>query len=134
MLVTPTPISVVNCCPHDVTIYSGSLYDPFSGKSKGGNPILKLAASGIVATAVCAVDAKDDLIVNDCSVPTCTRKFVRITKLPSEEGKLFIVPSLYAQAAKELELEIYSKLLVPYGTVVDAAGKTVGCTGLVRCA
>lgn len=133
MKVTPTPVSVVNCCPHAVTIFAGSIYDPMSGKNKGGKPIIRLPASGIVATAVSSVDAGADMKVNGINIPTCTRKFARITELPYEDGKLFIVPSLFAQAAKELGHDC-SRLLVPYGTVVDNAGKTVGCTGLVRCA
>lgn len=136
MKVTPTPIkaaNVINCCPHEITIFTGSIFDPFSGKNKGGKVILRLPASGIVATAVTAVDASPDMEVNDISIPTCTRRFAKITELPYEEGKMYIVPSLFAQAAKELGRDC-SSLLVPYGTVIDGNGRTVGCTGLVRCA
>lgn len=133
MKVTPTPISVVNCCPHEVTIFAGSIYDPYSGKSKGGKVILRLPASGIVATAISAIDACPDMEVNNISVPTCTRRFAKVTDLPYEDGKMYIVPSVFAQAVKELGRDC-SSLLIPYGTVIDHTGKTVGCTGLVRCA
>lgn len=133
MKVIPTPIHVMNCCPHEVTIYTGSIYDPMSGKNKGGKVILRLPACGIVATAISAVDASEDMTVNNITIPTCTRRFAKITELPKAEGRLFIVPSLYAQAARELGHDC-TNLLVPYGTVVDNCGRTVGCTSLIRSA
>lgn len=131
-VVHPTKKVIKNCCPHTVTIYTGSIYDPLSGTNKGGRPILRVKPCGILATATSSVSAKPDLILNDIFVPTCCRVFTKITPLPKEENTLYIVSSLYAQAAKELGVDC-SNLLVPYGSVVNEHGQTIGCTGLVRC-
>lgn len=125
-------MKVINCCPHEVAVIEGSVYDPSSGKSIGGKEILRFPKSGFVASARSSVELVAPVKVGEISVPTCKRTFARVTELP-KEGDLYIVSSLYAQAVKELGGNV-SNLLIPYGSVVNEQGKIVGCTGLVRCA
>lgn len=124
-------VKLINCCAHPVSVFAGTVYDPQAGKSRGGTEILRLQPSGIVATATSAVEALPCMEVDGVFVPTCRRSFVKVTDLP--ENELCVVSSVYANAAKELGLDT-SRLLTPYGNVINEDGKIVGCTGLVRCA
>lgn len=123
-------LRVINCCPHTVSVIEGSIYDPSIGKSRGGKEILRFPASGIVATAKSSVELAEPVEVDGIAIPTCKRSFSTLSDLP-QEGDLYIVSSVFAQAAKDLG-EDTSKLLSPYGTVVGTDGKVIGCTGLVR--
>lgn len=120
---------IVNCTPHSVSIYYGTLYDPNGGYCIGGTEVATIPPSGIVATAKSSIQANTPLDVDGFPVPTCKRQFSSVTPLP-EDGDYFIVSAVYAQACSELGLDT-SKLLSPYGTV-KSNGKIIGCTGLVR--
>jgi len=124
-------VTLINCCAHPVSVFAGTIYDPQAGKSRGGTEILRLSPSGIVATATSAVEALPSMEINGIAVPTCKRSFVKVTALP-EDG-FCVVSTVYANAAKELGHDT-SRLLTPYGNVIDSDGKVIGCTGLVRCA
>lgn len=121
---------IINCTPHNVTVYIGTIYDPDAGCSVGGSELVTIPPCGIVATAKSAVTPLPALSIQGANIPVCKRDFSRLTKLP-EGGDLYIVSSVYAQAAAELGLDT-SKLLCPYGTVKDLNGKQVGCTALVK--
>lgn len=123
-------MKIINCCPHDVSVFAGSVYDPATSKSRGGKEILRLPRSGIVASARSSIEAMPEMELGGVSIPTCKRTFAWVTDLPGENN-LYIVSSVYAQAAKELGKDV-SKLLTPYGTVIDEKGTVVGCTGLIR--
>lgn len=124
-------LKIINCCPHTVSVFEGSVYDPASGKSKGGKEILRFPASGIVASARSSVEALPSMEIDGVAVPTCKRNFAKVSELPGEENHLYIVSSVYAQATKELGGNV-ENLLTPYGTVVNECGAIVGCTGLIR--
>lgn len=124
-------LKVINCCAHPVSVFAGTVFDPQAGKSRGGTEILRLPPSGIVATATSAVEALPSLDINGIPIPTCKRAFVKLTALPSEG--FCVVSSVYANAAKELGHDT-TRLLTPYGNVIDNDGRIIGCTGLVRCA
>lgn len=121
---------IVNCCPHDVSVFSGSIYDPKTSKSRGGKEILHLPRSGFVASARSSVEVMPDMQMNGVSIPTCKRTFASVNDLPGENS-MYIVSSVYAQAAKELGRDV-SNLLTPYGTVINDEGSVIGCTGLIR--
>lgn len=120
---------IINCTPHSVSIFMGTLYDPDGGHSIGGTKIADIPPCGTVATAKSSVLVNAPLNINGVPVPTCKRQFASVSPLP-EEGDLYIVSAVYAQACAELGLDT-SKLLSPYGTV-KSNGKIIGCTGLVR--
>lgn len=131
MLVTPVrKPNIVNCCPHAVSVIAGSVFDPAIGKNKGGKQILYIPASGCLASVRSSVDEMPPMELNGVTVPTVSRSFARVTELP-DNGDIYIVSSVYAQACKELGKDT-SNLLTPYGLVVDERGRTIGCTSLVR--
>lgn len=121
---------IINCTPHAVSIYIGTLFDASAGHNVGGTEILSIPPSGVVATAKSCIEPLDPMTIQGVSVPTCKRGFASITELPSG-GDFYVVSSVYAQAATELGLDT-SKLLTPYGTVKGRNGAIIGCTGLVR--
>lgn len=134
MKVTPTikqqEVNVVNCCPHPVSVYAGSVYDPAIGKNKGGEEVLFFPPSGHLASVISSVEPQEPMELNGITVPTVTRSFARVTELPAN-GSMYIVSSVFAQAAKDLGQDV-SHLLTPHGIVVDEKGRTIGCTSLVR--
>ena len=69
------------------------------------------------------------LRLNGVSVPIVRRKFENVTELPNDRNKLYIVSSLYAQAAEELGRDT-SNLLTPHGAVYDERGEQIGCISL----
>lgn len=120
---------ITNLCPHDVSIYGGTVYDPSTGKSIGGKEILRFPTSGKIALAQSAIEPLPPMELDNVEVPLCKRSFQRVSELPENDG-YFIVSSVFAQAARDLGKNI-SHLLTPYGSVVDAFGRVVGCTGLI---
>lgn len=121
---------IVNACPHEVSVYIGSVHDPKSGKYRGGTEVIRFPKSGIVASAQSEVLPLPALEEDGILIPACKREFVSVSELPMD-GSLYVVSNLYAQAAKELGMNT-SHLLTPYGMVTDDTGKTIGCTGLVK--
>lgn len=133
MKVTPTvkkKTNIINCCPHTVSVYAGTVYDPAIGKSKGGKEILHIPPSGHLASVISSVEPLEPMELNGVTVPTVARNFARVTELP-RNGSLYIVSSIFAQAAKALGYDV-SNLLTPHGIVIDESGRTIGCTSLVR--
>lgn len=122
--------NIINLCPHEITIYGGAVYDPACKKYRGGHAIMRIPASGQVATAYSSVRAAEPMMLNGVWVPTCRMVYTDVTELP-EEGEMFIVSSKYAKASKELDKDM-GKILTTMGVVVDESGKQVGCTTLVR--
>lgn len=141
MFVKPTTVQshagtepvIINCTPHPVNIYVGTVFDETSRKSKGGWLQKEIPPSGKKVVVISSVTPKPELNLNGTPVPICTRKFESITHLPKEAGTYYIVPSLYVTAAKELGRDV-SDLLAPCGEVIDASGRQIGCTSLALCA
>ena len=125
--------NIMNLCPHDISIFSGSIFNPATGKSHGGILTGFFPKSGIVASVTNEVTSPVLMEVNNAVIPTVTREIRSITELPEtgDDTTLFIVSSLYAQGARSLNKDV-SKLFTPIGQVVNAAGKQIGCTGLIR--
>ena len=92
--------------------------------------ILHLPKSGFVASARSAVEALPEMEMDGVFIPTCKRTFASVNDLP-DKNALYVVSSVYAQAAKELGKDI-SNLLTPYGTVINDQGVVIGCTSLIR--
>lgn len=128
-----TITKIVNCCPHTVNVFSGAMFDPSIGKSRGGDISATFPPCGLVATAKSTISLLPKLEINNIEIPLCKRAFARVTPLPTTESdSLFIVSSLYAEACKQLGTVDMSRLLTPYGQVVNDSGKIIGCTGLIQ--
>lgn len=125
-------MNIINCLPHDVCVYAGTLFSQAIGANVGGTEILRLPPSGVVATARSSIRFLGPLHIHGVDVPSCERTFSEITKLPESDDPdtLFVVSSVYAQAAAELGMDT-SKMITPYG-MVKSNGKVVGCTGLIQ--
>lgn len=125
-------MKIINCCPHAVTVFVGTIYNPRNKRHTGGKPIISFPESGYVANAECDINATEPLVVDGEEVPACTRKFSSVSPLPGDDpSTMYIVSSMYAQASEELGLDV-SRLLTPCGDVYTETGFRVGCTGLVR--
>lgn len=124
-------LKVINCCPHTVSVITGSIFDPAIGKNRGGTVVIQFPASGFVATAKSSVDLLPSLVLDGISIPFCKRSFSKLSELPKGYD-CYIVSSVYAQAAKELGMDT-SRYLTPYGTVIGEDGTVTGCIGLVQC-
>ncbi len=122
---------IINCCPHPVTVFVGSVYNPGNGRYTGGTPLVSFTESGCVASAISTVTATEPIVVAGEELPSCNRKFTSVTPLPNVEGAMFIVSSLYAQAAEYLGMDT-SRLLTPYGDVYTESGHKIGCTSLIQ--
>lgn len=125
-------MKIINCLPHDVCVYTGTLFSQAIGANIGGTEVLRIPPSGVVATARSSIRFLGSLHIHGVDVPSCERTFSEITELPKsdEQDTLYVVSSVYAQAATELGMDT-SKLITPYG-MVKANGKIVGCTGLIQ--
>ncbi len=123
-------LKILNCCPHDVSVYEGAIFDPATNTYRGGSCIRTFPSSGYLASAKSSVSTVEPMELEDAKIPICRREFVRVTELPGN-ADYYIVSSLYAQASKELN-GTDSNLLVPYGTVVDNTGKKLGCVALIH--
>ncbi len=123
--------NIINCLPHAVCVYAGSLYDPASGCSIGGTEILRIPPSGFVATAKSSIFSLSPITIDGVDVPSCKREFAAVSQLPESDNPntLYVVSSVYAQAAAELGMDT-SRMITPYGTV-KVNGRIVGCTGLI---
>lgn len=108
----------------------GAQYDPASGSCVGGKKLISFPASSTVATAVSSINPEPSIILDGTEIPVISREFCRVTHLP-EGYDIYLVSSLYAQAVAALGKDT-SKLMVPYGSVINEHGKQIGCTGLVR--
>lgn len=122
-------LTIKNCTPHNVAVFTGTLFDPSSGYNVGGNEVLNFPPCGTIATARNAITPLTAMPIQGVEVPMCKRNYAEVTKLPSESD-FYIVSSAYAQAMTELGQDT-SKLLVPCGHV-KKNGKIVGCTGFVK--
>lgn len=130
MKVKPEKLRIVNCCPHEVTVVSGSIFDPSVKKNRGGTPTMRIPPSGYIASAQSEIVSVEPTVVDGVSIPTCERRFISVDKLPDDD-RLYIVSSVYAQAAEELGERI-DNLRTPHGSVVDNRGRVVGCVGFVQ--
>lgn len=120
----------INCTPHDITIYVGSVYNKKTHKSKGGQVLISIPPSGHLASTESDVEPAEPLMLNGTLIPTVNREYISCSPLP-KDGRMYIVSTPYAAAAKELGLDL-SNLLTTHGIVVDDSGKQIGCTQLVR--
>lgn len=121
---------ILNCTPHDVTLYIACQYDSDAGSCKGGKKLITFPRSDFVASAKTSIDPEPDITLEGTDVPVVKREFTRVSQLPPGYD-FYLVSSVYALAMSSLGLDT-SKLLSPFGSVVDKHGKQIGCTGLVR--
>lgn len=130
--ITPieTQFDAINCTPHAITIYAGAVYNPNTRKSKGGHMLISIPPSGHLASTKSDVAPAEPLMLNGTLIPTVNREYTSCTPLP-KDGRMYIVSTPYAVAAKKLGLDV-SNLLTTHGVVVDDSGKQIGCTELVR--
>lgn len=125
--------NIINCTPHTVSIYVGTVFDEYSRRSKGGWLQQEIPPCGKKVVVVSSVTPQPELNWGGTPIPMCSRKFENITPLPKKDNTFYIVPSLYITAAKELGRDV-SDLLAPCGEVVDDSGRQIGCTSLALCA
>lgn len=135
MKVTPKKVhtsesTIINCCPHNVNIIKGAIYDPSTKKYRGGINAASFPPSGKIASAVSSVSALPALNITGISIPSCKREFYSVTPLPATND-YYIVSSLYAEACKHLGIDC-THLLTPYGQVYNEFGKVIGCVGLIQ--
>ena len=123
--------SIINCTPHECNIYTGSVFDPACGKCRGGELVMTIPASGVVGVATPEIIPDEPFMVGGLTIPSVRRKYVRVSPLFDEEGKLYIVSAVYAEAAKQLGYDT-THLLTPNGHVINDRGMVIGCTGFAR--
>ena len=121
---------IINYCPHDVTVFTGAIYDPSIGKYRGGNATVNFPSSGIVATATSSIKPCEPMECSGVNIPMCNREFANCTKIPDDDN-LYIVSSVFAEACKALGCKFLDRLLTPYGLVVNDHGRTTGCVGMI---
>ncbi len=116
-------MKLVNCTPHAITL----IVD--------GQEVV-IPPSGMVLRAAEVVAAEELLAVNldgeQLSVPVRTLSFQQVQGLPPvEEGTLYIVSAIVAQAVKKAHPE-RTDFVVPHDLVRDEEGRVVGARALAR--
>lgn len=115
---------LINCTPHPVSIYVGTVFDEKTRRSTGGWLQKEIPPSGKKAVVVSSTHRKPELKLDGTIIPMCARRFESISYLPKKDGVFYIVPSLYITAVKELGVRDTDDLLVPYGEVCDGATRS----------
>lgn len=127
-------LKVVNLTPHDVNIYSGTVYDDSIGKYIGGVRIAHFPRSGRLASAInryyspVMVELQEGAII-----PLVRREIIDVTNLgEDDENTIYIVSSVAGDGAGLLNKAV-NRVFTPHGQVFNPnTGKQIGCTGLIR--
>ena len=117
---------------HDISLYTGSVFDPAVRKYRGGNVIATLPYSGTMLSAVQTKPADaEPLAVGDIMIPTTQAPvFTGYDPVP-DDGCFYVVSQLYLAAVRQFGGDT-NRLLTLGPAVVDDSGRVIGTTGLVR--
>ena len=126
---------LINLTPHTILVYSSS--DCTSDgrgsyilRNEDAKPILTIEASGTVARAFTKVEELEPIEFGGFAVPVAMVTYGQPVCLPDyEKGVGYIVSSLTVAAAKACN-RTADDLYTVSGTVRDADGRIIGCTGL----
>ena len=102
---------IINCTPHSVSIYYGTLYDPDSGHSIGGTEVATIPPCGIVATAKSSIQQHTPLEVDGIPVPTCKRQFSAVTPLPTSTATIISFTPMVAKSRASFTRSSMARLL-----------------------
>lgn len=104
-------MKIINLTPHTINLY------------RGGEMIMAIPSSGVARVSVTS-----QIIGEVCGFPVRRNVYGEIIGLPDpEEGTMYIVSALVAQAAKDRR-----DLLLVDDTVRNAEGQIIGCRGFAR--
>lgn len=124
-------MKIINLTPHAINIITPSVWDMeglpnlhMNIDSDTGTVTIVIPPSGIIAR--CQTERK--VIGNIDGIPITSTTFGEVEGLPeSEEGVIFIVSSLVAQAIPDR-----TDIFIPDDAVRDEDGKIIGCRSLGR--
>lgn len=118
---------------HPVCVFADCEYDPAIRKYRGGRLVAEIPYSGKMLSAHWAQSASEPIILDGVEIPTMSPQvFTEVDAIPeTDECEYCIVSALYVAACKALGRPT-DRLLTIGGTVVDDAGRTVGCYSLNR--
>lgn len=109
----------MNSTPHAINFYDFE-----------GHPVLTVEPSGTVARAEARhiIVGTLEVVAAEASIPISKVEYGKVFNLPEpEEGTIYIVSSITAQACPERE-----DVFITDGSIRDAEGHIVGCTGVAH--
>lgn len=126
-------MNIVSCVGgHSISVYKNAEFDPNIRKFRGGTKIAEIPFSGFMLSAKAEQVDGEPITVEDTEIPTKSpQKWTSVDPLPNTNDTLYIVSAMYVAACRELGLPT-DKLLTVGQTVVDEAGRVIGCVGFNR--